>query len=139
MASMADLIRRLVWFFVVAALVAYAIFLAAGTVISREALDATHIANVRDSLAPGEHSLAGIVMVPSTCSELSTRTQQLTPTSFELIFTTWQEPSVPCEMIDTPRPFRAVVFAPAAGIQFTATMDGEPLDIAVYQYIDQTN
>ncbi len=136
---MGDLIRRLVWFFIVASAIAYAIFLAAGTVIRTQALEASHIANVRDSLEPGSHHLSGIVMLPSTCSELSVRTEQIAEAAFMLVFTTWEEPSIDCEHTDTPRPFHAVVFGPAAGVTFSATLDGEPLDVAVYPYIDQTN
>lgn len=136
---MGDLIRRLVWFFVVASLIAYAIFLAAGSVITAQAIDQTHIANIRDSLDTGTHTLSGIVMVPSTCSELSVRTEQLATDTFQLVFTTWQEPSVDCEILDTARPFRAVVFGPATGVRFVATLDGQPLQTAVYQVVDSTN
>ena len=133
------MIRRLVWFFVISCVVAYAVFLAAGSSIQAQAIDASRIVKIRDSLNPGVHHLSGIVMVPTTCSELSVRTEQLSIDTYQIIFTTWKEPAIECITDDTARPFRAVVFAPAAGVHFVATLDDSPLDLAVYQVVDHTN
>lgn len=126
---MSELIRHLVWFFLIASAVAYAIFLTAGSFITAQAIDATHIVQARDELAPGEHRLSGIVMVPTTCTELSVRTEKLSDTEYNLAFTTWEEPSVNCKVDDTPRAFHAILFAPAAGIHIIGTIDGAPLTI----------
>lgn len=126
---MSELFRHLVWFFVVASAVAYSIFLVAGSFITASAVDATHIVQARDELAPGEHHLSGIVMVPTTCTELSVRTEKISDTVYNLAFSTWQEPSVECKIDDTPRSFRAILFAPAAGIQIVGTLDGSPLTV----------
>jgi hypothetical protein len=128
---MLDLARRLVWFFVVAAALSYAFFLVAGTTIQKQALSDTRRVVVRDYLKPGEHHLSGMVMVPSSCSQLSVKTVEVSPVLYQLTFTTWQEPYVDCVYEDTPRAFRAIVFAPAVGIELIATLDDTPLELAV--------
>lgn len=128
---MIDLIRRLVWFFIVASAVAYAIFLVAGNAIYTQALGQSRVVLVRDHLKAGEHHLSGMVMVPYTCEQLSVRTEGVDVHTIHLHFNTWKEPNVDCSREDTPRAFRAVVFAPAVGVSFTATLNGEPLQLAV--------
>lgn len=131
MGQMIDLFRRLVWFFVVASAVSYAVFLVGGNAIRTQALDDSRIVLVRDYLRPGEHHLAGMVMVPSTCKQLSVRAEEPEPLLIHLRFETWEEPNIDCIEEDTPRAFRALVFAPAVGVEFIATLDEEPLQIAV--------
>lgn len=128
---MIDLLRRLVWFFVVASAVSYAVFLVAGNAIRTQALDDTRIVLVRDYLKVGEHHLSGMVMVPSTCDQLYVRTEEPEPKLIHLRFTTWEEPNIDCVREDTPRAFRAVVFAPSVGVEFIASLDDEPLQVAV--------
>jgi hypothetical protein len=129
---MSETIRHLAWFFVVASAISYSIFLIAGGFISASATDAARIAQVRDSLSPGAHHLSGMVMVPSTCSELSVRTEDRGNYTYELVFTTWKEPAVRCSAEDTPRAFHALLFAPAAGVHIIATLDGSPLTLALF-------
>lgn len=136
MFEMLDLVRRLVWFFVVAAATAYAIFLVAGNAIHTRALGDTRTVLVRDFLKVGEHHLSGMVMVPSTCKQLSVRTEQLSEMVFHLKFSTWEEPNVDCLSEDTPRAFRAIVFAPSVGVEFTGSLDEAPLQIAVTPAIE---
>lgn len=128
---MADLVRRLVWFFVVASAVSYAIFLVAGNAIHIQALGDSRVVLVRDFLKVGEHHLSGMVMVSSTCKQLSVRTEELADAVILLEFTTWDEPNVTCVHEDTPRAFRTVVFAPSAGVEFIGVLDEEPLHLAV--------
>ncbi len=128
---MADLLRRLVWFFVVAGAISYAVFLVAGNAIQTQALGNSKVVLIRDALKVGEHHLSGMVMVPSTCKQLSVRTEQVAQMLIHLRFTTWDEPSVGCKTEDTPRSFRAVVFAPSVGVEFIGTLDDEPLQLAV--------
>lgn len=128
---MLDLIRRLVWFFIVAAALAYAIFLVAGNAIYTQALGQSRVVLIRDHLKVGEHHLSGMVMVPYTCQQLSVRTQEISPGLVHLHFNTWEEPNISCEKEDTPRSFRAVVFAPAVGVEFTGTLDDAPLQLAI--------
>ena len=128
---MKDALVRLVWFFIVACATSYVVFLIAGSAIRAQAIDESRIFLIRDSLKPGVHYLSGIVMAPSTCAQISVRSKQVSTTTYELIFTSWEEPSVPCVQDDTPRSFRAVVFAPAAGVQFIGSLNEEPLSLAV--------
>ena len=128
---MLDIVRRMVWFFIVACAVAYIIFIVLGATIQARALDQSRIVTVRDSLEVGAHYLSGIVMVRQTCSQLSVSYERVSDSLYSLIFTTWDEPSVPCIVEDTPRSFRAVVFAPSTGISFVGALDGEPLQLSV--------
>jgi len=135
---MLDLTRRLVWFFVVSCAVSYAVFLVAGNAIYQQSLGDTRVVLVRDSLKVGEHHLSGMVMVPRSCKQLSMRTEQIDPGVFLLKFQTWDEPNIECITEDTPRPFRAVVFAPSVGTQFIASLDDAPLRIAVTPAVSYT-
>jgi hypothetical protein len=128
---MLDLTRRLMWFFVVASAIAYSVFLLAGNAIHTQALGDTRVVLVRDYLKVGEHHLSGMVMVPSTCLQLSVSTREVEPSVYLLAFKTWEQPYVDCVDEDTPRAFRAVVFAPSVGIRFLGTLDGAPLELAV--------
>ena len=128
---MLDLARRLVWFFVVASALSYAVFLVAGSTIHSQALGSVRSVLVRDHLKVGEHHLSGMVMVPSSCQQLSVKTEQLSDTVYHLKFTTWEEPYIECVHEDTPRAFRAIVFAPSVGVTFIGTLDESPLDISV--------
>lgn len=133
---MGELLRRCIWFFVVACAIAYAIFLLAGSFIEAQAVDAAHIVQVRDSLAPNTHNLSGMVMVPTTCTQLSVRTEQVSQYVYELVFSTWKEPSVQdCVADETPRAFRAILFAPATGVDITGTLDGAPLTLAIFPLV----
>lgn len=128
---MAEVIRHLVWMCLICCGIAYAIFVVVGSAIHNREIDASRLVSVRDVYRPGEHNLSGMVMVPETCKQLALHTDVIDSKSFELRFTTWQEPYVDCKPEDTPRFFRAVVFAPAVGIQFYGTLDGSPLDMVV--------
>ena len=80
-----------------------------------------------------------MVMVHSSCAELSVHTTQISQTEFQLQFTTWNEPTLPsCVEEDTPRSFRALVFAPSVGITFTATLDDQPLIISVIPSVEHS-
>ena len=133
---MIDTLRRLVMFFFVACAVSYAIFLVTGSAINAAALDESRTVLVRDSLKPGVHYLSGIVMVHRTCADLSVRSDKVDTSVYQLIFTTWEDPSIDCVTDDTPRAFRVAVAAPAAGVDFIGSLDGDPLRLSVYQLVD---
>ena len=136
---MADFFRRMLWFFIVSCAIAYAFFLIVGSTISANAIDQSRIVVARDSLSQGAHNLSGIVMVRSTCAELSVHSEQLSSDTYQLQFTTWNEPSVSsCSDEDTPRPFRALIFAPSVGVNFTATLDDQPLMLSVIPSIEHS-
>lgn len=129
---MSEMAWRLAWFAVVAAAVSYASYLLVGSVVNARAAGTADPILVRDVLSPGVHSLTGMVMVPTPCDQLSVRTEEISKVGYRLVFRTWREPSIKsCAPQETPRPFRAVLFAPAAGIYFTATLDEDPLPLTV--------
>ena len=86
---------------------------------------------VRDELRAGEHQLSGMVMVPTSCHELSVDTATISRTDYALVFKTWREPSVTCSDDEVPRAFHTVLFAPAANVNITATLDGSGLPLIV--------
>ena len=136
---MADIFRRMLWFFIVSCAIAYACFLVLGSTIHAASIDASRIVMARDSLQQGAHNLSGMVMVHSNCDELSVHSTQLSLDTYQLQFTTWNEPSIAsCDKADTPRPFRALIFAPSAGVHFTATLDDEPLRISVIPSVEHS-
>lgn len=127
---MLELLRHLVWMSLICVSIAYTVFVVVGGAIHSQALSASRVVAVRDVYKPGEHDLSGMVMVPNTCSQLVLHTEDLGANTFELRFTTWREPYVDCVEEDTPRYFRAVLFAPAVGVRFVGSLDGSALDIA---------
>lgn len=128
---MGAILSRMLWFFVVASLIAYATYLVAGSIVSAEASGENTPVIVRDELGKGVHHLSGMVMVPTACDQLSVRVEPASPLQYVLVFRTWREPSVDCTEDEVPRYFRAIHFAPSTGIGFIATLDGIGLPIVV--------
>lgn len=128
---MGDLLSRLAWFAIVTVAISYAAFLFSGSIISAQLSGINNPVVIRDELGPNSHHLYGMVMVPTPCDELFVRTETVSTSTYELLFETWREPSVTCAEEETPRSFRAVLFAPAAGVNFLATLDGTDLPVAV--------
>ena len=126
---------RMMWFFFVAAVISYAAYLVAGSIVTAQESGAYEPILIRDELAPGRHYLSGMVMVASPCDQLALRTETLSSSTYMLLFKTWHEPSVPCSEHQTPRTFHATLFAPAAGVEFGATLDGAGLPIVVIPVI----
>lgn len=130
---MADIIRRMVWFGVVASLLAYGTYIVIGTTVSSSSAQTVTV--IRDEISRGEHRMSGIVVVPSTCQQLSVRAEKLSESAYVLVFRTWSDPALPCPDTSAPRSFHAVVFAPATGVTFSATLDDKILPIRVEQFI----
>jgi hypothetical protein len=128
---MSEVVFRLLWFVVLAAAISYGSYLLAGTAVDAQSSGAYEPVVIRDVLGPGLHNLSGMVMVPTPCDELMVSTQAVSTSSYMLIFKTWREPSVTCASDETPRSFHETLFAPAAGVDFAATLDGAGLPIAV--------
>lgn len=128
---MIETIRHLAWFMIVVCTVTFVVLIFAGRLVFARAAGESDPTLIRDELGPGSHHLSGMVEVPSSCDELQERVEVLSRTTYEIIFTTWQEPSVPCSETEVPRAFRDALFAPATGVEFTATLDGAPLPILV--------
>lgn len=132
---MGEIVQRLVWVFVVTAAVAYASSLIAGSVVSAQ-IEAENPVMIRDELSPGAHRLSGMLMVPSSCYELSVRTEALGDSVYRLAFDTWQEPYVECSKDEVARAFSAILNAPATGITVVATVDGQGLPIMLLPAIN---
>ncbi|HEV3245515.1 MAG TPA: hypothetical protein VG102_04100 [Candidatus Paceibacterota bacterium] len=124
-----DIVRRLVWFAIVATVACFAIFVVLGNFVSYAGNAGT--VPVRDVVSPGTHRLSGMLVLPLSCDELSVETRQVTPALYQLMFQTWQDPSVPCPNTPTPRLFQTIVFAPSVGVAFTATLDGKAFPITI--------
>lgn len=125
-----DLIRRLVWFAIVASAFSYVVLLVLGSIVYAQAARLYAPVLIRDELRVGVHHLSGIIMVPSRCDQLSLHTEQVSTTTYFLVFTTWHEPSVNCDNEEeVPRSFREVVFAPSTGVRFIASLDGRPFPV----------
>lgn len=135
---MMEMVRHIVWFLIVSSVIAYAVFLVVGSVIANEASASTRVVVARDVLSPGAHHLSGMVMVPSTCSTLSVRTESVDRFTHRLVFTSWEDPAASeCLVEEVPRSFRAVLFAPATGVQILGSLDGMPLTMVVIPVIDK--
>lgn len=128
---MGAIFSRMLWFFVVASLIAYATYLVLGNIVNAQASGENTPIVVRDELGKGVHHLSGMLMVPTPCDQLSVRVEPASNTSFVLVFRTWREPSVDCAMDEMPRYFRAILFAPSTGVGFAATLDGIGFPIVV--------
>ena len=127
---MADIVRRLVWFAIVATAASFAIFVVLGNFAALSASDQGPVP-IRDIISSDTHHLSGMILLPLACDELSVQPEQVSPTEYELAFQTWQDPSVPCPAQPTPRTFETVAFAPASGITFIAALDGKGFPIIV--------
>lgn len=128
---MGAIFSRMLWFFVVASLIAYALHLVAGNIVSAQASGENVPVIVRDELGKGVHHLSGMLMVPTPCDQLSVRVEPASALQYVLVFRTWREPSVDCTEEEVPRYFRAILFAPSTGIGFNATLDGIGFPIVV--------
>ena len=125
-----DMVRRLVWFAIVSSAASFAIFAVLGNFAIAGAENAGPVF-IRDVLSPGVHRFSGMLLVPLACDELSVQSKPMSSTTFQLIFETWQDPSIQCPEEPTPREFRTVVFAPSAGVTFFATLDGRGFPIQI--------
>ena len=136
---MGAIFSRMVRFTVVAGLLSYAAFLVVGSVAQAQASGEDLPVLIRDELGVGEHHLSGMIMVPSPCDQLSVRTQEISRSSYLLVFRTWHEPSVNCPAEETPRYFRTLLFAPSTGVEFAATLDNHTLPIIVLPTLPESS
>ena len=118
---MIDLTVRLFWLAVLSVSLAYVFFLLFGSLFTVERPSTVLI---EDMLARGQHTVSGMVMLPTPCAELSVKTNKLSPTIYTLELRTWQDPAVRCPKSETPREFNTVAFAPSFGVQFLVMLDG---------------
>jgi hypothetical protein len=119
---MDGILVRIAWFAIIAAASAYITYLIFGGIFE---VKEKQIISLRDEIRGGQHTLTGIVMVPTPCNQLSSDVVELTKTVFALNLRTWHDPAVQCPEKITPRNFKVVAFAPAFGVQFVVFLDGE--------------
>ena len=67
---MVDMIRRMVWFAIVATAVSFAIFAVLGDFATAGAVNEGSVP-IRDVVTSGTHHLSGMLMLPLACDELS--------------------------------------------------------------------
>lgn len=129
--TVSEVLWRLAWLSVLCCVVGYVSYLYFGSFRATPRNGPSVL--ITDEIKPaGEHHLSGIIPVPTPCHGLSVRTQEINLDHYRLDFTTWQEPARTCEPHEQTRNFSTVVFAPAVGVTFSATLDGEDIDLHVY-------
>ena len=131
---MMDVLQRIFIFTLAGALISYFIFMVIGATFYAKADEASRTVWVRDEISPNTHRLAGLVTVESTCLELIEKTEKLSDTLYKLKFTTWENPNIECIKEPTRKLFYEVIFAPAVGVHFIATLDDVSLPMIVVPY-----
>ncbi len=133
--AMFEAVRRTFTFTIGAMLVSYVIFMLIGATLYARADEQSRAVWIRDEITPNTHRIAGLIPVPSSCSELTEKTERLSPVVFKLKFTTWENPTIgKCSGDVSQRQFYDIVFAPAIGVHFIATIDDVPIPIIVVPY-----
>mgnify|MGYP001596961820 CR=1 FL=1 len=132
---MGEVLRRMFTFAVAASVVAYLVYMIAGASIYAQVEAKEKTVWVRDQISPSAHHLSGLVTVKSSCTELSEKIEQLSLLLYKLKFTTWEHPNTECTDYPVQKQFYEIVFAPAVGVHFIATIDGASLPLIVVPYI----
>jgi hypothetical protein len=132
-------VLHLLWFTIVSCAIASIVLIGVGKMVYANAAGENDPTVVRDELGLGSHHLYGMVMVSQTCDELQDHIQLVSSTTYEVVFDTWQEPSVPCLNQRTPRVFHESIFAPPTGVEFVATLDGAVLPIAIVPVVSASS
>lgn len=132
---MRNVMRRIFVFTLSACAVAYIVYVLAGASMYAQAEERARTVWVRDEISPNAHHMAGMITVQSSCTELMEKTEQLSPYLYKLVFTTWEHPNVECTDHPVQKEFYEIIFAPAVGVSFIATIDGQPLPIVVIPYV----
>ena len=133
--TMSPSFARGVWTCVLIAACSYAGYTFFGSQLLAQSSGAQSPVLIRDVITPGKHEFSGVVPVGFSCETLSVKvvTQEHAE---ELQFTTWADPAVTCSPGPVPRQFSTEAFGPADQ-PFVATLDGEPLAIAVLRETTQ--
>lgn len=133
--AMTEVMRRLFAFILALSFMAYIVFMLAGASLYARAEEKARTVWVRDEITPNTHRISGLITVPSSCTELYDAVEELSPLLFKLKFKTWEHPNTECLYEPVQKQFYEVVFAPAVGVHFIATLDDKPLPILVVPYI----
>lgn len=132
---MLDLARRIFLYVLAAVVLAYLLLTIVGATIYASVDEKVPTVWVRDEIGPNAHHLAGLITVKSSCTELYEKTVQLSPVLYVLTFTTWEHPNTECTKDPVQKEFYEIIFAPAVGMHFIATLDGVSLPIIVVPYV----
>ncbi len=133
---MSEFVARIFWLAVLSAALAYVFFLLFGSLFIVEKDEPIII---RDALARGKHTVSGIVMVPTPCTELNVQATKLSATVYTLQLETWDDPSVDCEKAVTARSFNTVAFAPTFGVQFLVYLDGKTVPFEIIPVMPESH
>ena len=136
---MDDMFWRMMVITFASVLVASASFLLFKTILIPEPDPKEDPIVVTDTVGKGTHNLTGILPVPSNCHSLSVSVREVGLFQYQLTFLTRPEPSrTDCVDETAYQTFYALVFAPALGAHFTATLDETPLDFKIVKkYLTQ--
>jgi len=129
---MTSSVVRIIWFGIVASMLAIASHFFFGSVFAA-GISGSDVVVLQHSYKASEnkHELTGMILVPSTCHDLTVRSRDVDANTVALIFETWEKPyAEDCVEEVEPRAFSVVAFAPKE-IDFMAVMDGSWLPISV--------
>jgi hypothetical protein len=117
---------RMLWVAMGSCVIAYASYLYFGSLVA----DARPLpVELVSTVKKGEHQIRGLVIVPSDCHSVHTRTEEVSASVFRLEFITQQESSRVCDKVATTREFNTVIFTPLERITLLATIDGESVPV----------
>lgn len=120
---------RGLWSLILVLVSAYGIYIFFGSQISAESAGRTGPVVIRDVVRGGEHFITGSLNVGFSCETLRLENRMIEGV-YELKFSTWRDPSLPCSPGPILRPFALELFAPSDA-RFVATNDDKPLNIVV--------
>lgn len=129
-------IKNILSFTVVAGCVTYIILIVMGKFVDAQIEHDINTVIVRDRLAVGVHNLSGMVMMPSSCHDVSATASKIDLSNYLITFKGWKNPSRECIEEETPQWFHLTVFAPSTGVAFQAVLDERPIPLTVVPTIE---
>ena len=126
---------RLIWLVITSIALSYGSYLVVVQSVLTQESGTDRPVQLIDQLRPGVHYISGMVTVPNACAELTVHIVHTSEYNYELKFETWEEPSIRCARDPVPRHFATIAFAPAAGVRFTAQLNGIPFVIRMKQSV----
>lgn len=124
---------RLLWLVITSIALSYGSYMVVVQTVFTQESGLSRPIEFVDQLRPGVHYISGMITVPTACDELSVHVVHSEDFTYDLQFVTWTEPSIRCATDPVPRHFSTIAFAPAAGVRFTAQLNGIPFPIVMRQ------
>ena len=129
---MDDFWWQTLWMATATVVIAYPSMLFIGSLGPRAPFE--HAIIAFDQIAGETHTITGTIVVPSECHGLEAKVLETSAsTTHHIAFSTWQEPYRDCPRASALKRFRIITFAPAK-TAFTASLDGDPVDIQVIEH-----